>query len=273
MQEVVFAEPPEQLVNLDRYPVSRPGSPQWTALTNRCREEYQTQGLSLLPGFIVPDALDALAAEANAVSHNAFFCQESHNVYLKEDCSTSESLRDKPQSTFVGSVPYDCLAEGSALRALYNWDPLKEFIGAVLGKTTFHRFADPLGACSINVFVDGGEHGWHFDESEFTVTLMLQSPDHGGEFEYVPQVRGRADEEEIVTSVLLGDCRRVEVLPFSAGALLLFAGRQTMHRVAPVRGATPRLVPVLCYSELPDQRNSDAVRKLFWGRTEEQHRS
>ena len=165
------------------------------------------------------------------------------------------------------SIPYDRIGDDSSLRRLYLWDPLKDFVGAVLGKPRLHRFADPLGACSVNVFVDGGEHGWHFDESEFTVTLMLQAPESGGAFEYVPGIRGREDEKAIVATVLDGDRERVLELPFTAGTLLLFGGRRTLHRVTRVGGARPRLVPVLTYAERPGLRNSEAVRKLFWGRT------
>ena len=117
------------------------------------------------------------------------------------------------------------------------------------------------------MFVDGGEHGWHFDESEFTVTLMLQAPETGGAFEYVPQIRGRADEKDIVGRVLDGDRNGVVELPFTAGTLLIFGGNQTLHRVTRVGGKRARLVPVLCYAEEPDLVNSESVRQLFWGRT------
>ena len=167
----------------------------------------------------------------------------------------------------MGSVPYDRIAEDSSLRHLYLWDPLKDFIGAVLDKSRLHRFADPLGACSVNVFVDGGEHGWHFDESEFAVTLMLQAPESGGSFEYVPRIRGRPDEKAIVAAVLDGDRALVRELPFTAGTLLIFGGRRTLHRVTRVGGDRPRLVPVLTYAERPGLTNSESVRKLFWGRT------
>ena len=176
-------------------------------------------------------------------------------------------MAERHERTFVGSVPHDRIGDDSSLGRLYRWDPLKDFVGAVLGKPRLHRFADPLGACSINVFVDGGEHGWHFDESEFTVTLMLQAPESGGAFEYVPRIRGRADEQAIVAKVLDGDRRHVLKLPFTAGTLLIFGGRQTLHRVTRVSGARPRLVPVLTYADQPGLKNSEAVRKLFWGRT------
>ena len=56
-------------------------------------------------------------------------------------------------------------------------------------------------------------------------------------------------------------------LPFTPGALLIFGGRRTLHRVTPVAGDRLRLVPVPCYGTDPGQRNSDGVRRLFWGRT------
>ena len=198
----------------------------------------------------------------------------SHNVYLAQNDpehgdpgGPARDVTERHERTFVGSVPYDRMGEDSSLRRLYLWDPLKDFVGAVLGKPRLHRFADPLGACSINVFVNGGEHAWHFDESEFTVTLMLQAPESGGSFEIVPRIRGRADENAMVAAVLDGDRGHVVELPFTAGALLIFGGRQTLHRVTRVGGARPRLVPVLTYAEGPGLKNSEAVRKLFWGRT------
>jgi hypothetical protein len=136
----------------------------------------------------------------------------------------------------------------------------------VLNKNPLFRFADPLGACSINVFVDGGQHGWHFDESEFTITLLLQQPDKGGDFEYVPQIRGVSNEKQVIQRLLDGDQGGIVQLPFTPGMLLIFGGRQTIHRVTQVHGSIPRLVPVLCYAEQPDLVNSEAVRKLFWGR-------
>ena len=257
------------MVNLARYPIADPGSAGGAAFRQSCRRRFLEDGLCVLPEFIRPEALEALAGEADGFAGDAWFCRSTHNVYLTKNGrpgTPDDGVDGRQERTFVGSVPYDRIGESSLLRRLYLWDPLKDFIGAVLGKTRLHRFADPLGACSVNVFVDGGEHGWHFDESEFTVTLMLQAPESGGAFEYVPRIRGREDERAIVGSVLDGDLGNVIELPFAAGALLIFGGRQTLHRVTRVLGTRPRLVPVFCYAERPGLMNSEAVRKLFWGR-------
>ncbi len=264
----VSAASAAEMVDLERYPIADLNSARGRAFARQCRQEYLDTGLCMLAEFITPRAREILAAEANALSARAYFCDNTHNAYLTaaDPRLPPDDVARRRQRTYVGSVAYDRIGERARLRRLYLWDSLKDFIGFVLGKPEFHRFADALGACSINVFTDGGEHGWHFDESEFTVTLMLQSPESGGAFEYVPRIRGRPDEKEIVAGVLNGEHGGVVELPFTAGALLIFGGRQTLHRVAKVRGARPRLTPVLCYSETPNRKNSEAVRKLFWGR-------
>ena len=166
------------MVDLDRYPMLDLESAEGAAFARSCREEYLQTGLCMLKEFILPHVLPGLAAEAARFADDAYFCKSSHNAYLTEDDSSraADDIERRQEQTFVGSVPYDRIDSRSQLNGLYQWDPLKNFIRFVLGKETLYRFADPFGACSINVFVDGGEHGWHFDESEFTVTLMLQPP-------------------------------------------------------------------------------------------------
>ncbi len=259
----------ESMVDLARYPIDRPDGPDGNRLAADCRQRFMDTGLCMLPGFIRPEALEAMIAETGPITDRAYFCRSTHNAYLEpdDDAFPPDHPRRRPGETFVGSIAYDLFPADSALGRLYDWDPLKDFIGAVLGKPVLYRFADPLGACSINVFSDDGRHAWHFDESEFTVTIMLQPPEAGGTFEYLPQIRGMDDEYEIVDRVLKGGRAGVVTLPFTPGTLLIFGGQKTIHRVTEVKGARPRLVPVLCYSVVPDLKNSDEVRKLFWGRT------
>jgi len=258
-----------RLVDLAKFPIDDLTSPLGKSFADNCRQQYLDTGLCMLQGFIKPDALTELASEASGYTDQAYFCKSSHNAYLTEDDESlpANTVERRQEQTFVGSVAYDYIGRETWLRQLYLWDPLKDFIGHVLGKKPLHRFSDPLGACSVNVFVDGGEHGWHFDESEFTVTIMMQAPESGGTFEYVPLIRGLDNEKEIVQGVLDGNREGVNELPFTAGTLLIFGGSQTIHRVTRVSGDRPRLVPVLCYSEQANLQNSESVRKLFWGRT------
>lgn len=255
-----------EIIDLERYPIDGIRDGPGQVLAGQCRETYRETGMCLLEGFVRGSALEKLVAEVEGCLEHAFFCDGSHNAYLTDSPSRTDVPHLRQERTFVGSVPYDRLPRHGRLNALYLWDPLKDFIGFVLGKPEFHRFADPLGACSVNVFVEGGVHGWHFDESEYTVTLMLQAPESGGGFECVPLVRETESEHRTVSAVLDGDREHVVTLPFPPGALLIFGGRQSLHRVTPIVGKRPRLVPVLCYAEQSGMKNSESVRRLFWGR-------
>ena len=51
------------------------------------------------------------------------------------------------------------------------------------------------------------------------------------------------------------------------GTLLLFEGRNSMHRVTPIRGAVPRLVALLAYDTRPDTISTELLRRARYGRT------
>ena len=121
----------------------------------------------------------------------------------------------------------------------------------------------------MTVYEEGDELGWHFDQSEFSVTLMIQRSEAGGEFEYVPMVRTPEDERyDDVRQVLLGE-RPVEILSTDPGTLAFFRGRYSLHRVPPVVGATRRMNSVLTYSVEPGHMLSAMAQQIYYGRTAE----
>ena len=260
----------DRMVNLERYPIDNADSAGFAALVRMCRNRFVEDGLCTLPRFIRPAALEVLATEANGCAGDAWFCDGTHNVYLTQNDAhvPPDDVARRQERTYVGSVPYDRIGADSSLRRLYLWDPLKNFVGAVLGKSRLHRFADPLGACSVNVFVGRRRARVAFRR----VGVLGHADAAGAGVGRLVRVRGLEFGEArtrrpIVAAVLDGDRARVRELPFTAGTLLIFGGRQTLHRVTRVGGARPRLVPVLTYAERPGLRNSETVRMLFWGRT------
>ena len=119
----------ENIVDLNAYPIGGPGSHRAQRLIDRARREFSETGFCALPGFIRPDALTGMAAEANDLAPDAYYCRQSHDVYL------DAGDENRPQETFVGSVACDLLPEAALLRTLYGWDPLEDFIAAVLQKS------------------------------------------------------------------------------------------------------------------------------------------
>ena len=57
-----------------------------------------------------------------------------------------------------------------------------------------------------------------------------------------------------------------EKLSLGAGSLVLFRGRNSMHRVTPVKGNQARLLVVLAYNTEPGISLSESARMTFYGR-------
>ncbi len=258
------------LINSNKYPIHRPESAAYRALVERCRDDLATQSACLLPGFITEEARVRMVAEVDDIAPDAFPCRETHNVYLEkhDDAFPPDHPRRRPQTTELDSVAFDQIRPSDGLHRLYSWDPLLSFTADVLEKEHYYRMADPLAALTVNVMGEGQNHGWHFDESEVTTTLMVQAPEEGGAFEYAPNLRPEdGGSYEIVDQVLLGSYPDVRTLAVEPGTLILFVGYHSMHQVTPVKGSVTRYVATFCYKDRPDVCNGPEVHKLFYGRT------
>jgi hypothetical protein len=114
---------------------------------------------------------------------------------------------------------------------------------------------------------DGEQLQWHFDQTDFVVSLAIQDADEGGDFEVAPQIRSAENEHyDDVAHVLAGDRDRVVTLPMTPGTLLVFAGRNSLHRVSPISGATPRLVALFGYDTKPGTMSSELLKEVRYGR-------
>jgi hypothetical protein len=170
----------------------------------------------------------------------------------------------------VHTIGYDQFPGDSLLRALYESDELRVFLGRVLGREPLYRYADPIGALNLAVMVEGDVLDWHFDETDFVVSLAIQSSERGGDFENAALVRSPdAENYDDVAAVLRGDTRdRVVVEPMTPGTLMLFEGRHSLHRVTPVEGARPRYVGLFGYDTKPDTTSSELLKQIRYGRSE-----
>ena len=97
--------------------------------------------------------------------------------------------------------------------------------------------------------------------------MALRDAETGGDFEYTPLIRSRDDERyEAVQRVLDGDRSQVRTIPMTPGTLLLFEGRNSMHRVTPIEGGVARLVALLAYDARPDTKSTELLRRVRYGR-------
>src|SRR6202035_3885200 len=130
-------------------------------------------------------------------------------------------------------------------------------------------YADPFGALNLAVMGDGDQLQWHFDQTDFVVSLAIQTASVGGDFEVAPRIRRPDDERyEDVAAVLAGDRSTVVTLSMAPGTLLVFARRHSLHRVSPISGPILRHVGLLAYDTKPGTVGSELLRQDRYGRTQ-----
>ena len=268
---------PAAFVDLDRYPVLDPEGA-GAAMIERHATELRDTGVSILPGFLRADVLPGLVAECDALAVHAFLQDVQGTPYLElpdAEAWPAGHPRVTWDRSAVHTVAYDRFAPAtSALRALFEWDGLMELVSRILRRSPLHRYADPLGAMNLAVMQEGDALGWHFDQTDFVVSLAIQPSDAGGEFENVQRLRwtdgGGIDERyDAVARVLAGEAPElVTTVPMTPGTLMLFEGRWSLHRVTPVVGRTPRHVALFGYDTQPGTMSSELLKLVRYGRAE-----
>jgi hypothetical protein len=265
----VVAPAPERLVDLERYPIDALDTPVTRALVERCCAQLAADGACELPGFLTGPANASLTAEAAALTDCAHHSRVEGTPYL--DFPDASYPGDHPRRALgfnsLSAVAYDLFPAASGLRAIYEWPALRAFVAAALGQNELFPYRDPLGALNLAVMKQGDELAWHFDQTDFVVSLALVPAERGGDFEFAPRLRSADDEcYDDIARVLAGDATSVRQLPMTPGTLLLFEGRYSLHRVTPIEGATPRLVALLAYDTKPDTTSTPLLRLIRYGR-------
>ncbi len=261
--------PPDGLIDLDRYPIHELAQSRTRDLVEDCRAQLSETGACVLENFLVGERIKPLLAEIEGHLSEAFYAKKRHNAYLIGDDSSfpPDHPRNRPLTTSSATLAYDLIPKDCLLDRIYHWDPLRAFIAKVLRFDRLFPYADPLGALNVLVYRDGCETGWHFDNANFVVTLLLQPAERGGLYQYVPFIRNAHEENfDHVARVLDGEPTGVMELKQGPGALVLFQGRFTLHRVTAVSGQKPRLISVFSYDREPGKMLTEHTCRTFYGR-------
>lgn len=264
---------PTDLVDAGRYPVADLDGAAGQAMVARLRGQLARDGACRLPGFLRPAAVTALAAEAEALAPLAYRGPtEASPYYAKRDDRLGDDLpadhpRRRRATRVLSQVAYDLIPGDAGIRRVYEWAALLPFFAAVLGVERLYRFADPYQALNISIMDEGGRQQWHFDSSDFVVSLLLQSPERGGVYEYVPMLRSDDDENyDAVRRILDGERDRVKTLDLEPGMLVIFQGLYSLHRVTPVEGARRRLQTILSFDTRSSARvGSERSNAMLYG--------
>ena len=243
-------------INSERYRLEDP------ALIARANQQMRDEGVCVLPHFITSSAVQLMVDECDTLAPLAHRSAPKRNPYLTQASGDGTATTVLYDSLEV--LAYDHFPSTSVLRQLYESDELLEFIRSCLGVAKLYRYADPFGALNVSIMRDGDVLDWHFDMTDFVVSIALQSSSSGGDFENASRIRDAG--EHAIAELLEGDRTRVRVEPMTAGTLMLFNGRRSMHRVSPIVGEVPRYVALLAYDTKPGTDSTDELKLSRYGR-------
>ena len=262
-----------RIINLDRYPVHRLDDADGQELVMRCQKDLDANAASALHDFIRPEAIKRMAAEASGLIPTSYrHAGKPRQTYpdldpAAKDDPVAQSVRAMKQPNSNNQVLNYQIPNNSDFRVMFLWPELKEFVRRVLRVETLYQSQCPHLGLTYKIAFEGDNDGWHYDPNDGVVTLLLQSPDKGGEFEYAPNIRTEDNENYAGVKQLFDDPeaygQRVEQRP---GTLTFFNGRHSMHRVREV-GATniPRIVGIFSFDQNPDQVFGQYYIKMLHG--------
>ncbi len=259
-----------------------------------CAGTLDATGALVLTGFAKAEVIEEVVAESAPREAEAFYAGSTHNVYLTDPDPALDPSHpfNRQVVSSKGLIADDQIPDASSLRAIYDSGAFRTFLCRVLGIDAIHPYADELSSINVHFAAEGMELGWHFDNSSFAVTMLLQAAEGGAHFDFVPSVRDSERPEvefERVGAVLdhhidadVGPEARPDVsagadtnadesvsiqrLRFRPGDLVLFRGRDALHRVTPTEGETTRMLVVFAYNSEPGVALSPSARSTFYGR-------
>lgn len=257
------------ILDLDRFPLHKPGSKAWLDLVEHCRVDLARGGMFDLEGFVRPEATEKAIREIKPVMDTlSFVHKRAHNVYFRKDVPGLDP--DHPALRTVETVSHTVCADqipNSVPIWIYEWPQFVVFLAACMEKNSLFTMRDPLARVNVMGYRDGEALNWHFDRSEFTTTILFQQPTEGGDFQYRSGLRTEQDPNyDGVARLLRGEDNEVKTLTLKPGSLNVFMGKNTLHRVTPVKGQKERMIAVFSYYERPGVMFSKEEQVGFYGR-------
>ncbi len=255
-------------IKLGAYPLGDPA--RRTVILREAKETLAREGMVTLDGFMTAEAVaKTLQIAKPAFETDSFEHRREHNIYFqpKVDGVAPDHPALATLQTANRTLCADQLAE-TPLMALYEDPTFVSFLADLMDKPALYTMDDPLARVNAMTYRAGEALNWHFDRSEFTTTILLEAPEGGGDFEYRPALRTADDANyDGVARLLRGEDKQVQSVTLKSGALNVFKGRNTAHRVTPPIGDKPRTIAVLSYYEAPGVMFSAEERIGFYGRS------
>ena len=229
----------------------------------------EEKGILVFPHFINTEGLQQIQEEAERVKPKAYQSTSEYNVYVKptDPDYPMDSPRNRQMKTTKKCIPNDLIPASSPLSRLYKNTTIQNWFSAIMKVPQLYPYADPLSSININYYEEGDGLGWHFDNSDFTITLLAKNCTQGGIYEYCTAMRYMPEGTEnyaVVEKILDGKIPPEQQL-VASGDLMIFKGNKSLHRVTEVLEGE-RILVTFNYKLEKGIPLSEQSRMTFFGR-------
>ena len=263
--------PIDDIVNTDEYPIGDKSHPGRAALIEQCRANLERDLYCVIPNFIRPAMLLEMAEEAKHLRPLANDNNSFRNCYLQRELDPSlppDHARNHLNGASTRMISYNDIPNVSALKAFYHSDAVRETVAEIVGDIELFDNEDPYQPANYVCYEQGDQSSWHFDSvNAFTMTLMVQKSESGGDFELSANTRTDTDQNyDHVGQVLRGERNDTIVsVGREPGALCIFRGCNSLHRVSKVSGNTLRIMAVFVYETEAGVKGDQEVNETVYG--------
>ncbi|MBS9718993.1 2OG-Fe(II) oxygenase [Pseudohalocynthiibacter aestuariivivens] len=257
-------------INFDLYPIEDAAA--MAKIVAKSREQLDRDQYCSLPGFLTDAAIKEAAAEIASLKAQANPANSKRNCYLQRQGDPSlppDHPRNIMHHASYRMIAADLLPAISHLKTLYFWEPFQKMVAGIVGEETLYPNEDPLQPVNVICYAERDQSAWHYDSTNaFTMTLMLQAAEAGGDFEMAPNTRVKPGDEDIpyMREVLTGQSDQVKSVGRAPGELTIFRGCNSLHRVSPVKGPRDRLMAVFVYETMSGIKGDPEVNMTVYGR-------
>ena len=230
--------------------------------------ELKKKGILIFRNFINYKGIKKIEEESIKLKPKSFKSSSEYNVYILPYDSKfpKNSARNRVMKTTKRCIPNDLISKNSSLFEIYNSKTIKKFYCDILNVNKLYPYYDPLSSININYYNNGDGLGWHFDNSDFTITLLVKNCLKGGDYEFFNKIRyNNGNEDYEVITEILDEKIKGQKVESQIGDLMIFKGKESIHRVAKVINGE-RILITFNYNINEGISLSEESRKTFFGR-------
>ena len=273
------------IVNLQTYPINNEGSARYQSLLHSSITQLNEQGFVSLPNFLRTNVIDELTSSILQLEQQGigYISNDTHNVFLEDDDDnndTGDKSSMHPRHIHLKSSKLILNAQDIAgphttnqLNDLFTSKHFLNFISTIL-QTKLYQSTDPYGKYYANIFHVGDGLNWHFDRSEYSISLILQPAQEGGKFQFVPNTRDIVQgwdtmplDVDDISHALEPHSKTKTIVhepKLAAGDVYIFRGQNSLHRVSEIVQGK-RINIILTYNTSPDVRLNQYTLQKFFG--------